>query len=718
MSEQGLIRIAPDAPARLVLAARDLQRYLRQATGAVFSLDDGIGDLAEIALGYVGDGGIGDELVASGEVGAIPGSEGYAIRRTGNRVAIAGADLAGAVFGVYGLLEAGYGCGFFLGSEIVPDGGWPLLPDAIDLQRAPAFATRGFLPWYDFLSGPSAWNLKDYQLYIDRMVRMGLNFLGLHVYSHAAVNHSSGAEPFLSFEYRGVGHDAYLDTTQTERWGYQPMRTSEFAFGTDHYFAGEVFGADAAIEARGSLDAIRRGKELLQQAVAYAKSRGMKICIGFEPAAIPDEILKALPKSALNPRRARNGGTDRALNLGSEAAKEILELRLRDLLDTYPDVDAIWLWQNEDAAWVSHEDDQLPFDASYIQVGYEYLKANAPQVQLVVSGWGAVHVLLDQMHAKLPGDIAFSALNHNLGTSPTDEVYGRLGERNRWPIPWLEDDATLWQPQYHIYRFQNDIAKAKAFGADGMIGIHWRTRVIDHVAGYFARALWQPGLDGLEFYRWYAQLLVSMESGEALAQSLAKIDRTHAWPGYLDEEAVGGSAWNGGHSNEAGTAFSPLPTSADVVASFSELKSLLAGIAESATTVSIAEQARYHAVQASFSLDYVISQQAAMEIDRLVDLAGSEQRKLTSDELAETLSQLGVVIEAVQRAITDFAAVQTTTGDLGVLASLNQKYVQRAIWQRFDAIREVAAEPAKLALPDLSRFETAANLFVPVPPEV
>src|SRR5690606_5808044 len=111
-----------------------------------------------------------------------------------------------------------------------------------------------------------------YRLYIDRMVRMGLNFLGLHVYSTDSVNESGGAEPFLSFEHHGVGHYAYLDTTQTSRWGYLPMRTSAFSYGTEHFFAGEVFGADAAIEANGPLDAARRGKELLGAALDYAKA--------------------------------------------------------------------------------------------------------------------------------------------------------------------------------------------------------------------------------------------------------------------------------------------------------------------------------------------------------------------------------------------------------------------------------------------------------------
>jgi hypothetical protein len=692
-------------------AALDLQRYLAQATGQFLRLEPTTGDGVNVIVGYTGDGGAGD---AAG-IRTPGGAESYALKRDGDRVIVLGADEAGAVYGVYGLLEAAYGCAFFLGSEVVPPGTQPLLPEELDVQRSPAFATRGLLPWYDFLSGPTAWNLADYKLYVDRMLRMGLNFLGLHVYSHGSVNHSSGAEPFLSFEYRGVGHDAYLDTSFTERWGYQPMRTSLFEFGTDHYFPREIFGADAAIDAVDSLDAIAKGKALLQEALRYAKARGMKLCVGFEPAAIPQEIVNALPKNAIIHKRSYGQHPTAAIDLTSAAALEILHLRLDDLLATYPEVDAIWLWQNEDAAWTLQHSgsDILPFDTGYIRAAYDYLKENAPQVQLVVSGWGSVHALFDGMHQELPQDVAFSALNHNLGTSETDEVYGRLDGRNRWPIPWLEDDATLWHPQYYVYRFQNDIQRAHRFGADGMIGIHWRTRVIDHIAGYFSHALWQPDLDGADFYRWYGERI---SGDDTFAAAIEPIDRAHDWPGYIYDEAVGGGNFNGGHSNEAGTAFLPHATADSVLNAYNGFAATLADL-PAKLPADAAERVRYHAAQAQFARYYVASQSAARAIDTLVADVAASQRSLTEQELAGALAQLDLAIAAVRDAVTVFAGVQTTTADLGVLSSLNQKYIQRAIWQRFDAIREVAPAGSNVPKPTLPSFEPEARLFVPVPPE-
>ncbi|HEY7036545.1 MAG TPA: hypothetical protein VH482_34775 [Thermomicrobiales bacterium] len=724
MSENRII-VAASASARLRHAAADLQRYLAQATGTFLPIANDATFAepgARFVLGVLGDGGPGDRIAA--RAGLRPqGPEGYHLHRfdddAGPVVAILGGGEAGAVYGAYALLEAAYGCGFFLGSEVVPPGTIPLLPAALDLRRAPSFATRGLLPWYDFLSGPSAWNLADYRLIVDRMVRMGLNFLGFHVYSKGPVTRSQGAEPFLSFTYHGIGHDAVLDTTQTNRWGYLPKRISDFAYGTDRFFAGEVFGADAAVLAAGPLDAAARAKALLRDALTYAKERGLRVCVGFEPAAIPDEIVDALPTGAR--RRIQTPlGSDDALDLDSVAAREILHLRLDDLLATYPMVDAVWLWQNEDAAWtVRHEGDEvLPFDASYLRLAYDYLKERAPRVQLVVSGWGAVHQHFGDLHAALPDDIAFSALNHYLGSSQTDDVYGRLGARSRWPIPWLEDDATLWHPQYHLHRFHNDVLRAHRFGCDGMIGIHWRTRVIDHNAAYFARSLWEPDLDPADYYRDYATRLAGADAGRLWAEALDETDRSHRWPGWFDEDSVAIPGWDHGHSNEATDCFNPLPIPDDLVRGFAAFAARLDEALAMTADAPAAERLAYHRAQVAFVQDYVRSQQAARAIDDLVARAVAERRRLSAAETDGARARLSDLYAAVRGAVEGFASVMTTTADLGVLASLNQKYVTRACWHRYDTLCEHTAEAEQLPRPDLTAAaEAAPRVFVPVPPE-
>ena len=88
---------------------------------------------------------------------------------------------------VFSLLEAA-GVGFRLdGQDAVPRVGiqavleaWSTLqhqhmsPGGIDV--------RGMQPFHDFSEGPDQWNLDDYKLHIEQMVKLKMNFIGLHTY--------------------------------------------------------------------------------------------------------------------------------------------------------------------------------------------------------------------------------------------------------------------------------------------------------------------------------------------------------------------------------------------------------------------------------------------------------------------------------------------------------------------------------------------------------
>jgi len=72
-------------------------------------------------------------------------------------------------------------------------------------------------------------------------------------------------------------------------------------------------------------------------------------------------------------------------------------------------------------------------------------------------------------------DIVFACLSDSLGWDPVSEVFGRLEGRERWPIPWLEDDPSMWLPQFHVHRFERDMNLAETYGCQGLIGIHCGT---------------------------------------------------------------------------------------------------------------------------------------------------------------------------------------------------------------------------------------------------
>ena len=101
--------------------------------------------------------------------------------------------------------------------------------------------------------------------------------------------------------------------------------------------------------------------------------------------------------------------------------------------------------------WASQKTD-VPFSTTPFKQAHDFLRRHAPQKRLVLSGWGGVARHFAHFHKELPGDIIFSSLNDNLGWDPVSEVYGKLEDRERWAIPWLEDDPAMWLPQFHVYR--------------------------------------------------------------------------------------------------------------------------------------------------------------------------------------------------------------------------------------------------------------------------
>ena len=241
------------------------------------------------------------------------GPQGYylanATLRSQPVVVAAGGESDGAVNAVYGLLrELGYG--FFLGSESVPETLPPQLP-AGPSRRRPCFTIRGVLPWYNFFNSPTVWDPADHRAFVDQLIRSGANFVGFHTYDD---------EPFAAYpDGEQMRWGARLRNTESPNWGTHPMPAATFAWGTDKLFDADFFGAATTRIAADSNRVVRIEQDILRDALAYARQRGLRTCLGFEINADPT-----------NPRD-----------------REIFLKRINRLLDQYPTLDFIWLWQPE-----------------------------------------------------------------------------------------------------------------------------------------------------------------------------------------------------------------------------------------------------------------------------------------------------------------------------------------------------------------------------------
>jgi hypothetical protein len=635
---------------------------------------------------------------------AVGNPEAYQIARLTDEAVAVNIRMSGAtgqalLYSVFEFLER-QGVFYGLDGEI-----FPLEPPAAaNFPKAgqpwfsqPRFKVRGLNPWPNFLNSIAVYNREDFRAYLEAMLRMRFNTIGMHVFTETRPPLFPGpghyCDSYLTFEYGNVGQSAATDTTTTNRWRYLSQRTSTYGMGASNFYDSEVFGSNATTQARNCWEASELAQELWRETFSYAQRLGIRVGVGFEPYKIPDEIFDATPPQA---RVAQNPKIPSPrLDPDSVAARDILEARLGSLLDAYPSVDYVWLWESEEMNWAS-QTEGVPFSTTPFKQAHDFLRRHAPQTRLVLSGWGGVVRNFAYFHRELPGDVIFSALGDNLGWDAVSPEFGRLGDRERWFIPWLEDDPSMWFPQFHVHRNREQIDRAEQCGCAGVLGLHWRTRIIDVNAGFQSRYSWHKGLQPEEVFQSYAAASVRAPRSSQFAILLNQCDQErsilctangevenghHEFAQYSPDYDEGFVFWNG----------SEFP--ADVLASQKRLSQALQVLAEDASSPEERERINYIAKQLAFLSPYAESFLLAAQLRGLLNQATAlrtqgkheDARKLIVDSGIPVWSELA---PAVRQALLDFQQIVSTRNDLGTLASLHNKYERLALFRLRSSMKE------------------------------
>ena len=612
------------------------------------------------------------------------------------RVHLTGATPQAVLYAVFDFLER-QGAFFGLDGEVYPlEPATALnLPSATEPWRAqPRFDTRGLLPWPDFLNCISVFDREEHRAYLEAMLRMRFNTLGIHVYSSP----NQWTESFLSFEYAGAGHLAFTDTSATNRWGYLPERTSRFGMGAADFYSGEVFGSEVTTKATSPWEAQEFAQQLWGDAFSYAQKLGIRTGVGFEPYQIPDEIYRATPPEAhFAPKDPKLPGP--RIDPESVAARDILETRLARLLEAYPTVDYVWLWEDEQMNWASQKEN-VPLSIAPFQQAHSFLKRHAPRKRLVISGWGGVVRHFAYFHQRLPEDIIFSSLNDNLGWDPASEEYARLEGRERWPIPWLEDDPAMWLPQLHVYRAAEDISRAERFGCQGLLGIHWRHRIMDVNAGFQSRVSWDKSLQPVEYFRRFAAVQARGPRAERLAQVLDKTDRDRLILSSFTGEIKDGHHQIHEYTGDYDEAFQfwiGYEPPQEIKTSQAEVARQLRALTESASSPAEYERLNYLARHVEFLLPYSESWSLATRLHRVLQQAGELKKEGKAEDARRKVSAEGVPIwlklaPQVREVLLDFQEIVTTRNDLGTLASMHNKYERLALFRLRASMKEFLRE--------------------------
>jgi hypothetical protein len=587
----------------------------------------------------------------------------------------------------------------------------------------PRFKVRGLNPWPNFLNSIAVFNREDFRTYLEAMMRMRFNTLGMHVFTQGLPLDDS----YLPFEYCNVGHQVSQDTTTTNRWNYLPQRTSTFGMGAPDLYDGEVFGSEATTQARSCWEAAELAQQLWRESFKYAQQLGVRVGLGFEPYQIPDEIFSAAPPEARYVAKDPKIPGPR-IDPDSVTARDILETRLGRLLEAYPTVDYVWLWEGEDLNWASQKDN-VPFSTTPFKQAHGFLRRHAPEKRIVLSGWGGVARHFAYFHKELPGDIIFSSLNDNLGWDPVSEVYGKLEDRERWAIPWLEDDPAMWLPQFHVYRNHEYMDQAEQFGCAGVLGLHWRHRIMDADAALNARYSWDKTLQPDGFFKAFAAVQARAPRAASLAKVLDDTDRDRlilcSFTGKIKDGHHQINEYSGDYS-EAFQFWLGYAPPAEVMKSQAKVAANLRQLTAAASSPAERERLNYLARFVEFLAPYSESWVLSSRLHNLLQQALELKKEGKADEARQKVLAEGVPLwlklaPLVRDALLDFQEIVSNRNDIGALASLHNKYERLALFRLRMSMKEFLGElppETEELLGEVRKPEAnaAQRLFIPTRP--
>ncbi|MFI5349805.1 MAG: malectin domain-containing carbohydrate-binding protein [Elusimicrobiota bacterium] len=481
---------------KIELAARELRRYLYARTGTLAKITPALpGNGDALLLAAKNDPILKTAWIAGRQADLDGlGPEQYLIRTVGTKsgrvTVIVGGDDQGVLYGVYRYCER-LGVRFYLHGDVIPDrrlkGPLPIVDEA----GKPLFSIRGILPFHDFPEGPDWWSRDDYLGIVSQLSKLRMNFIGMHCYPPGGPH----AEPLVWIgppEDQHAGGEVsssypalWANTRRDGDWGYKPMATSEFRGGASQLFAEDDYSQEIMTgllpqprtsESQNIL--FNKAGALLHDAFSLARRLGVKTAVGLEtPLVVPQEVqarLKALGKAPGDP------GTARELYRGIFSR----------ILAAHP-LDYFWLWTPENWTWAENKPEEFAAAARDIRSAQAALDALGNPFTLATAGWvlGPVgdRSALDSI---LPKTSPMSAINREVGGDLIESGFGGLIGRPKWAVPWMENDPHLTLPQLWAGRMRYDAADARRLGCTGLLGIHWRTRIMAPNVSALAAAGW------------------------------------------------------------------------------------------------------------------------------------------------------------------------------------------------------------------------------------
>ncbi len=480
------------------LAAREVRRYVYQRTGKLLPILTAKPPLRfsedTIVVGRKDRDSVGAMLQDPQLRAAVAALQAQqyilkTIQARGRRVLlVVGGDDVGTLYGAYRYAEL-LGVRFYLHGDVIPDEPIRFKLPNLDERGKPLFALRGIQPFNNFSFGPTWWTTEDYKANIAQLAKMRMNFIGFHCYPQY-YGRSTPPEPMV-----WMGMKGDFDEQGRVRLGYPTQDgvsiggTRDFRFGAALLYDRDIAGSEAMAVAASQTNPAEAQNAMFnhygskyRQAFGLARALGVKTCVGPE---VPCRQARYMWPTALL-ERMRAHQKDPAV---PAVVQEAYEAMFERIVKTHP-LDYFWLWTSE--CWRDgNTPEELKVAVEHFAAAHRALDRVGAPFKLATAGWvlgpPEDRAAYDRL---LPKDVAVSSINTELGHDPVEPAYARIQGREKWAIPWMEDDLALVNPQLWVGRTRKDAGDALAYGCTGLFGIHWRTQIIVPNIAALAQAGW------------------------------------------------------------------------------------------------------------------------------------------------------------------------------------------------------------------------------------
>lgn len=463
-------------------AAKELRRYIYLRSGELPAIrrDSGPGDTLAIGI---------DASLEAQEYRLATSND-------GRRLAITGGTPLGALYGVYRLVEH-LGVRFYLDGDVIPDARLVWALPRLNERAKPQFELRGLNPWGSHPFGFDQWGADDYKAILAQMVKLRMNFIGMHCYLTQPYDEPTvWVGPKADVRNDGTVTSSYpsryYNTLWNGIWGpIPPRKTGDYPFGASGLFENDSWGppsmqglcptpasADACIMLHN-----RVGRQFAE-VFGFAGLLGVKTCLGTEAP------LKKFMPAAVKQKLKAAGRDPGSPGVVSEIYEGIFERIKR----THP-LDYYWIWTPEGWTWEANSAADMQDTVEDVHLALAALGKVAAPFKLATCGWVLGPVADRAAFDKtIPKHVSMSAISRQVGHDALDPAFALIEGRDKWAIPWLESDEKhgLSALQLFAGRTLYDGAQARRYGCTGLMGLHWRTRPLGPNVAALARAGWEP----------------------------------------------------------------------------------------------------------------------------------------------------------------------------------------------------------------------------------